>query len=93
MIRQTDLKIRVVIILALVVLSFFYAHPLKDKLKLGLDLKGGMYLVLKAETSKIPREGTSKRGLFNEQDLEMLLKQGLVVLDEKKNTVTWITTS
>ena len=54
MIRRVDLKIRIFIILSIVVLSIFYIYPPKDKLKLGLDLKGGMYLLLRADTSKLP---------------------------------------
>ncbi len=56
MIRQADLKIRVLVILGLIALSIFYILPLKEKLKLGLDLKGGMYLLLKADTSNLPKD-------------------------------------
>ena len=53
MIRQADLKIRFIVILGLIALSVFFIYPLGQKLKLGLDLKGGMYLLLKADTSKL----------------------------------------
>lgn len=54
MIKKADLKLRVFIILALVAFSIFYIFPLKKKINLGLDLKGGMYVLLKADTSSIP---------------------------------------
>jgi len=56
MIRQVDLKIRVLIILGLIVFSIFYTWPFQEKLKLGLDLEGGMYLLLKADTSAIAKD-------------------------------------
>ncbi len=43
-----------VTILAVVGLSAFCAFPLKEKISLGLDLQGGMHLVLKVDTTKIP---------------------------------------
>ncbi len=43
-----------VTILAVVALSAFYAFPLKERISLGLDLQGGMHLVLKVDTTKIP---------------------------------------
>ncbi len=54
MIRPQDLKIRIIITLAIIALSIFYVYPPSQKLKLGLDLKGGMYLVLRADTSSLP---------------------------------------
>jgi SecD/SecF fusion protein len=59
MIRKVDLKLRVIGIVILVALSAFYVFPLKQKINLGLDLKGGMYVLLRADTSGI---AASKRG-------------------------------
>jgi SecD/SecF fusion protein len=56
MIKPKDLKIRILVILGIVVLSILYIFPFKEKINLGLDLKGGMYLVLKVDTSKVPAE-------------------------------------
>jgi len=53
MIKQADLKVRIAVIVGLILLSFFYIYPLKEKLNLGLDLKGGMYVLLKADTTNI----------------------------------------
>ena len=51
MIRKVDLKIRVIAILLLVALCILYVFPLKKSLNLGLDLKGGMSVLLSADTS------------------------------------------
>ena len=53
MIKESDLKIRIFIILALVIWSVFLVFPLNKKINLGLDLKGGMYVLLRADTSGI----------------------------------------
>lgn len=54
MIKPKDLKIRIFITLFLIVISLMYIIPFKDKINLGLDLKGGMYVVLKIDTEKLP---------------------------------------
>ncbi len=43
-------------IVAVVGLAAWYAFPLQERINLGLDLQGGMHLVLKADTSKLPKE-------------------------------------
>lgn len=44
--------------LIIMVISFFAwnAWPPKEKINLGLDLEGGMHLVLKVDTSRLPKE-------------------------------------
>ena len=59
MIRYADIKLRAAIILFLVVISALYVFPLKEKVNLGLDLKGGMYVLLRADTSGIPAKKVS----------------------------------
>ncbi|MFA4992293.1 MAG: protein translocase subunit SecD, partial [Candidatus Omnitrophota bacterium] len=46
------------VLLALGVLGFSLAGmlPLKEKINLGLDLQGGMHLVLKVDTSNLPED-------------------------------------
>ncbi len=61
-------KIQWRLAVSLLVLGFalWSALPLKKKINLGLDLKGGMHLVLKVDTSKIPpkdREDAVERAL------------------------------
>ena len=56
MIKRADLKLRITIILGLVIFSIFYVFPLEKNINLGLDLKGGMYVLLRADTSTISAE-------------------------------------
>ena len=65
---QRGLTWKTLLILAIIALSLWWAYPpfnIKDetgkvikegKIKLGLDLQGGMHLVLKVDTAKIPQE-------------------------------------
>ena len=46
----------VITILAVALLAAWNAFPLKERIALGLDLQGGMHLVLKVDTSKLPKE-------------------------------------
>ena len=45
-----NLRWRILIILAVTALSVFAIYPPQDKIKLGLDLKGGVHLVLRVQT-------------------------------------------
>jgi preprotein translocase subunit SecD len=51
---------RGIIILAVVLLSVLAAYPLAEKLKLGLDLRGGIHLVLQVEVEDAVRSETAK---------------------------------
>jgi preprotein translocase subunit SecD len=51
---------RGVVIAAVVLLSILAAHPLQEKLKLGLDLRGGIHLVLQVEVDDAARSETAK---------------------------------
>lgn len=48
-----NMKWKVLLIVALMALSIWKVYPPKDKLSLGLDLQGGMYLVLKVDLSAL----------------------------------------
>jgi len=54
MIKPKDLKIRIFLTLFLVAMSLMYILPFKEKINLGLDLKGGMYVVMKVDAEKLP---------------------------------------
>lgn len=56
MIKSSDLKIRALIIIGLVAVAVFNIFPLDKKINLGLDLKGGMYVILKADTASIAKD-------------------------------------
>ncbi len=51
-----NLKTRLLIIVGVIAASLFFALPFEQKINLGLDLKGGMHLVLKVETDKISED-------------------------------------
>lgn len=48
-----NLRNRIFIILAVAVVAIYCAFPLEKHINLGLDLKGGMHLVLKVDTEKL----------------------------------------
>lgn len=49
-------KWKVLLIVAVVAGSIWKAYPLQEKINLGLDLQGGMQLLLQIETDKVPAE-------------------------------------
>ncbi len=54
------------VILLVLGISLWYALPLKETIKLGLDLQGGMHLVLEVEAEKAV-EGSMER-IFGEEN-------------------------
>lgn len=52
-------KWKVLLIIAVTAFSIWKAYPLDQKINLGLDLQGGMQLLLQVELDKIPEEGRS----------------------------------
>ena len=57
---------KLILILALVGLMAFYAFPLNKRINLGLDLKGGMHLLLRVDTANLndeAREGAVERAV------------------------------
>jgi len=48
-----NLRTRILLVLGVLALSVFCAFPLEKRINLGLDLKGGMHIVLKVETEKL----------------------------------------
>lgn len=59
MIKKSDLKLRFFGVVFLTLISLFYVFPLGDKINLGLDLRGGMSVLLDADVSDIPRDRIS----------------------------------
>ena len=61
-----NLKAKALLITAVVAWALWMAYPPKEKVKLGLDLKGGMHLVLKVDLEKLPknaREDATERAI------------------------------
>jgi SecD/SecF fusion protein len=50
---QKSLLYRILMIVGIVLVSIFLAFPLQKRINLGLDLQGGMYLILRVDTSKL----------------------------------------
>ncbi len=48
-----NLRWRILVVLLVLVASLYFSFPLEEKINLGLDLKGGMHLILKVETEKL----------------------------------------
>lgn len=51
-----NLQWRILVALGVLLFALVGMLPLKDKINLGLDLQGGMHLLLKVDTSKLPAE-------------------------------------
>ena len=59
-----NLRWKVLTIFAVLALAVFFFYPPQQKVKLGLDLKGGVHLVLKVQTDdavKLETEVTAER--------------------------------
>jgi len=71
-----DLKWKIPLILAVVLGAAWLAYPLKEKIALGLDLQGGMHLLLEVKVEKAVEASLDrladdiKRGI-TEEDLEV----------------------
>ncbi len=92
MINPKDFFIRILTIIGLTAISLLYIFPFQEKINLGLDLKGGMYIVLKADTSKIPERCASSRKLFADKEelLVRLIENEIVEEPEnEKASVIW----
>ncbi|MBI2104954.1 MAG: protein translocase subunit SecD [Candidatus Omnitrophica bacterium] len=51
---------RVPLVLAVVAFAAWHAFPLSTRINLGLDLQGGMHLVLKVDTAQVPPESRTQ---------------------------------
>ena len=57
---------KVLLIFAVIGLSIYFSYPPQEKINLGLDLKGGMHILLEVDTQKIPeaqKEGAVDRAV------------------------------
>lgn len=50
---QKNLKVRALLVAGVILTSVFLAFPIQKRINLGLDLQGGMYLILRVDTSKL----------------------------------------
>ncbi len=54
-----ELRNRLLIILAVIGASIFFIFPIQERINLGLDLKGGMHLILKVDTEELDENAKS----------------------------------
>lgn len=54
-----SLRNRIIFILGILAASIYFAFPLQKHINLGLDLKGGMHLVIQVETEGLPENAKS----------------------------------
>jgi preprotein translocase subunit SecD len=73
---MTNLRWRLLIIAVLTALAVWLFYPPRDKVKLGLDLKGGVHLVLRVQTDDALRVETEQT---SERLRESLAAQGITV--------------
>ena len=71
-----NLKWRILLIFVMVLGAVALAYPLKDKIALGLDLQGGMHLVLEVKVEKaveasLERLADDIKRDIGEEDLEV----------------------
>jgi len=55
-IMKKNIRGRILIIIGVIIASIFCTFPVKKRINLGLDLKGGMHFVLKVDTEKLEDE-------------------------------------
>ena len=53
-----NLGLKGLLIVGLLVVSIMVVFPLQERISLGLDLKGGMHLVYKVDTSQLSKEAS-----------------------------------
>ena len=76
---KKKLKWKIILIVALIALSLWAAYPLNEKIKLGLDLQGGVHLLLQVDTQKAM-----------DNEVARVMRYAERTLDEKKITVSEI---
>ncbi|NQS99976.1 MAG: protein translocase subunit SecD [Candidatus Omnitrophica bacterium] len=67
-----NLKWKALLVIAVVTWSIWMAYPPDEKVKLGLDLKGGMHLILKVDIEKLPKEPKEIRAEATDRAIEVI---------------------
>ena len=57
---NSNLLLKVILIIAVIVGACLFAFPLDKKINLGLDLQGGMHLILEVDTSNLSEEAKNR---------------------------------
>lgn len=85
---KKDLTWRLILIVAVLGLALWFATPLREKINLGLDLQGGMHLILEVETEKAV-ENAVERMVDNLRDefRKKRIRYALLERDQKNSIV------
>ena len=65
LVTDKNFKWKVFFVVALTAIAVWQAYPLDQKIRLGLDLKGGMQLVLQVDMSKVPENQRRHLSVFH----------------------------
>ena len=73
--KKDIIRWKIPLIILIVGAALFYSFPLKDKIKLGLDLRGGVHLALEVEADKAVSSAVKKyaseiRELMNKKEID-----------------------
>jgi preprotein translocase subunit SecD len=82
---RTDLRVRVVLVLAVLALCILAIYPPSETIKLGLDLKGGVHLVLRVKTDEALRLRTRMTPEAEATLREEVVEQALRTIERRVN--------
>ena len=83
--RTTSVRIRLLVIAAVVALSVWAIYPPDQKIKLGLDLKGGVHLVLRVKTEDALQRQTQATGTALNDLRRETVQQALNTIERRVN--------
>ena len=71
-----NLQLKLILTIALVIFCSWVVYPLQDKISLGLDLQGGIFLTLRVDMSKLPEKTTNEtRADVVDRTIEIIRKR------------------
>ncbi len=77
---KKDITYRLLIILAILIISAFYQFPWSEKINLGLDLQGGVHLVLQVDMDEVLRNELQR---ISSDIIETCADEGIFIKDTK----------
>jgi preprotein translocase subunit SecD len=83
--RTASIRIRLLVIAAVVALSVWAIYPPDQKIKLGLDLKGGVHLVLRVKTDDALQRQTQATGTALNDLRRETVQQALSTIERRVN--------
>ena len=83
--RTASIRIRLLVIAVVVALSVWAIYPPDQKIKLGLDLKGGVHLVLRVKTDEALQRQTQATGTALNDLRRETVQQALSTIERRVN--------